>query len=600
MALARDAGPSLIVSREAEYREIESWYRDLLERSAPPAGLRWDPVKVGPTWQWSEESGWLLPERTLGWRRLAWAGVWLRGKRGPWAYTAEQARFLLHFHAVAEDGSPEHHSAVLQRLKGWGKDPVAATEGVAACFAPTVFDHWDGDEPVGREDENAWVQIVAVSQEQTKNTMKLLPGLVPAETRAYYGIQIGKTNLWGMGDTRQIEAVTASPLALEGGRPTLIVRNETQNWNSSNGGHDMAGVMEGNAAKRDADSPARILDICNAYRPGEDSVGQRVREGWEATQGDREAEDEEDRPRFLEFGLLYDSLEAPPDAPLTAEAAVEVVEAVRGDAVWLDAKGRILKSILNPANPPSESRRKWYNQVTAEEDAWLTPQQWDALAHPELAIEPGEEVALFLDCSKSDDATGLVACRISDGLVTVLGMWQKPPSARVERSKVWLAPREKVDAAVEAAFERYTVVAFFGDPSHVLEDESMNRYWDGLFDRWHQRHKSKLRLWARQGRDSGHAVMFDMALIDNQKRFVEALGIVEADVEAGALLHDADPRMRQHVLNSRRQPTRAGLSIAKEHRESRKKIDLAVCMVGARMVRRAYLNTRTKKGGRVW
>src|SRR5699024_10649297 len=150
------------------------------------------------------------------------------------------------------------------------------------------------------------------------------------------GIQVGKTSVWGLGDTRQIEAVTNSTMAIEGGRPTLVVRNETQNWNSSNGGHDMAGALEGNAAKRDMDSPARMLDICNAYRPGEDSVAQRVREAWESTLGNVDADDEADRPKMLDFGLLYDSLEAPPEAPLTADAAPEVVAAVRGDAEWLD------------------------------------------------------------------------------------------------------------------------------------------------------------------------------------------------------------------------------------------------------------------------
>lgn len=598
MARLLDSGPALIVSREDEKREIISWYRAQLARTAPPQGLRWEPIKIGPTWQWSAKSGWLLPEFTLGWGLLAWAGMWLKGNAGPWLYTMEQARFLLHYYAIdPETGEFLNHSGALQRLKGWGKDPIAATLVPTEMVGPVRFEKIAGGEVVGREEPNAWVQVVAVSQEQTKNTMKLLPSLIPAETREHYGFQIGKLGAWALGDTRQAEAVTASPLALEGGRPTLVVRNETQNWNSSNGGHEMDGVLEGNAAKRDIDSPARMLDIFNAYRPGEDSVAERVREAWELAQGARPGSDEDAKPRYMELGLMYDSLEAPPEAPLNADAASDVVKAVRGDAVWLDAEGRILKSILNPKNPPSESRRKWYNQITAAEDAFTTPQTWDGHADTELMLEPGEEIALFADCSKSDDATGIVACRISDGVVFPLGMWQRPPG---ERGKGWLAPREKFDAVISSAIEGFRVVAYFADPSHALEDETMTRYWDGLLDEHHRQFQRSLKLWAKPGKARGHSVMFDMSDSANHRMFVDAVGQFEADLDAGLIKHNGDARLRNHMLNAVRYPTRHGMSVAKEHRESRKKIDLAVCAIGARMVRRMYLNQAARGKGKVW
>ena len=193
---------------------------------------------------------------------------------------------------------------------------MAAGGAVASCFADLTFDRFDHNgEPVGREEPNAWVQVCAVSQEQTKNTMKLLPGLIPAETRRMYGIQLGKLNMYALGDSRQIEAVTSSPLALEGGRPTFLIRNETQNWNSSNGGHDMEGVLSGNAAKSEESVNGKMLDICNAYRDGEDSVAQRVREAWEGTQGDPNSNDQGLRPKYMDYGLLYDSIEAAPDTP---------------------------------------------------------------------------------------------------------------------------------------------------------------------------------------------------------------------------------------------------------------------------------------------
>src|SRR5690606_37923685 len=129
-----------------------------------------------------------------------------------------------------------------------------------------------------------------------------------------------------------------------------------------NDGHEMAAVIARNAAKS-PDGGARTLRITYAYEPGEDSVAER----------DREAYEQMAAGRTLFTGFLYDSLEAPPDAPLTADAAPSVVESIRGDSVWLQAS-RIVQEILDPRNPPSRSRRYWYNQITAAEDSWTTPQ----------------------------------------------------------------------------------------------------------------------------------------------------------------------------------------------------------------------------------
>jgi hypothetical protein len=381
--------------------------------------------------------------------------------------------------------------------------------------------------------------------------------------------------------------VTSSPRALEGGRPTFAIKNETHHWLWNNDGHGMAEVIGRNATKA-RDGNSRTLAITNAYEPSEDSVAQRDREAWE---------------RIGEAGgILYDSLEAPANASLDPATLPDVIRAIRGDATWLDIDG-ICAAVLDPRNPPSQSRRWWLNAIVAAEDAWIDPADFDLCrAGDDIApMVSGDEVVLFLDCSKSDDATGLVAVRLSDGLVHVLDMWQRPRQGDAGHEG-WTTPRHKVDNAVSMAFENYRVTAFFGDPSHVLEDESQERYWDGLFDQWHRTYSEQLEVWAKPGRD-GHAVMWDMSSPVRIEQFTAAAERCEQEISEHALLHDGDGRLRRHARNCKRYPNKWGISVWKGHRESARKIDLAVCMIGARMVRRLVLNNPNRKRrrtGKVW
>lgn len=577
MARAHSSGPAFHQSREADFADIERHYRELLERTLPPEDLEWEPVRIGPTWQWSPDAGWRLPEASLGWGFLSWTTYWLTDKRGqPWMWTPEQTRFLLWYYALESSGDFCYHSAALQRLKGWGKDPTAAGISVGSLHAPTLFDRWEGDRPVGRDDPEAWTQVVAVSQEQTQNTMKLFPGLIPQETRDYFGIQIGKLNVWSDGDRRQIQAITSNPLSVEGGRPHQIIRAETQNWLATNGGHEMVGAMEGNAAKSSTETPARILDIFNAYRPGRDSVAERAREAWESTQGDHAT--------AVDYGVLWDSLEAPPSAPLTKEAAPSVVRSIAGDAKWLDTRpnGRIVKSILNPENSPSESRRKWYNQITGTEDAWVEPRWVDQCTRDDLKLEPGDRVVLFGDGSKSDDDTGLVAVRLEDGFAQTLFFFHPSDGEIVNRLAV--------DTAVDRAFEDFRVVAFWFDPSHAKADDSIedDRFWWPMVDQWHQRYHRKLdkKFWPVKSGDKAHSIAFDMLRPSCQQLFQPAVSQAAEDLEAGVAIHHGGDRLRQHMKNARRREGRYGVTIGKEHRSSRRKVDLAVCFIGARMLMR--------------
>lgn len=627
----------------------------------------------GPTWSkdpsWEgprDPEGYILPKITLGWQAIKWAEENLLSddvdpiteKPIPFKFTNEQIRFVLWFYAIDENGKFLYREVVLQRLKGWGKDPLAAVIAAIEFVGPCRFAGWvtfsddpeqrerdrswaasmdlDEGDPFARPHPRAWIQIAAVSLKQTKNTMLLFQGLFSDACKAEHSIDIGKETIYAYHGQKQIEAVTSSPRSLEGNRPTLVIKNETHHWRENNDGHAMADAIERNATKAKGGA-ARTLAITNAYEPSEESVAQNEREAYEEALA---------AGRTEMLGLMYDSLEAPKSARLIPKLSEDqeknlspgekdtlrrryltrVLEQVRGGAWWLDIPSMV-NSILNPnkQNSASRSRRFWFNQVVAAEDAWVDPFAVDmaisALARDarEKAdgdagsilragwlVLPDDPIVMFFDGSKSDDSTALVGCRLSDGYIFTIGIWQKPKG---ERGEKWLAPRERVDERVLEAFTRFNIVAFWGDPSHAKDDSDDSTYWMGMIDKWMRVYKVDdpdgrwkaldPLYWPVKAGLRSHAVNFDMTATQRQEMFVDAaeeyVSAMETlnDIEefAPAFEIDGHPAMVSHHKNAIRyaHPV-GGVSLMKEHRESLRKIDLAVAAVGARMLRRVVLN----------
>lgn len=577
--MARRAGVAQVDESAAD--DIVAWYRDLLAGPAVapwaglvlPDGSPLNPALIGPTWQTTSEGEWVLPDRTLGWQVLVHCGLWHQHRSGvPWQFTGEQARWILWWYAVNDDNEFAYRDGVFQRVKGHGKDPLGANlcgvELAGPCrIDPEGREDQDGN-PLGVEHGEAWVQTAAVSLEQTKNTMRLFPTLFTPEAKARFGLQVGKEIVHGFGGERMIQAVTSSPATLEGARSTFTLKNETHHWLSNNEGHEMAAVIDRNATKSE-DGSARTLSITNAPEPGEDSVAERERDGYNAGVS----------RTSLVTGILYDSLEAPPDAPLSAEAAPAVVEAVRGDSVWLNVK-RIVQAILDPRNPPSRSRRFWYNQLVATEDAWIAPFEWDA-GFADVIVPDGEIITLGFDGSKSDDHSALIGCVVELDHLFEIDVWA-PDEHTNEVDRV------AIDAAVRKAFERYDVVAFFSD-LHP---------WESYVDRWAEDLGSTLCVKS----SLKQPVAFDMRA--RTAEFTAGCEALHDAVIEGETTHCGSSRFRQHVHNARRAPNKWGVSIRKEHRESARKIDSLPAAVLARIGRQQYQSLpenrkrRTKRSGR--
>lgn len=540
---------------------------------------------IGPTWRRRKSGGWYLPQRSLGWAILNWLYKYVRQPSGPRAGepflpTDEQARWILWWYAVDSRGRFIYRKAVLRRLKGWGKDPIAACLALVELCGPVEFSHFDANgEPVGKTRSAAWVQVAAVSLDQTKNTMSLFPAMISRELRDDYGLDVNKTVIYTRAGG-QIEAVTASPFALEGKRPTMVIKNETQWWVEANNGHAMAGVIAGNVDKA-AYGGCRVLSICNAHVPGLESDAERDWDAYEKVVAGQ----------AIDTGLLYDSIEAPPDTPVSEipspdidpegfEAGVALLRAgleiARGDAVWLDIE-TLIASILDIRNPITESRRKFLNQILASEDSWIAPYEWDSCHDTALRpLQKKDRITLGFDGSKSGDWTALVACRVEDGALFLIKAWN-PDRYGGE------IPRADVDRTVEWVFGRYDVVAMRAD---VREFESH-------VDAWAVKYGRKLRIKATPK----HAVAYDMR--SNVKGFtLDAERFLDAVLER-EVVHEGSPILRQHITNAHRRPNNHGVSIGKVTKDSDRKIDAAVCAVLAYGARMEFLMSKKGRGRRV-
>lgn len=506
----------------------------------------------------------------------------------PWRWTPGQKRFLILWYSVTEHGRWRYRSGVKRGAKGTGKDPFAGGWSLVELLGESQIDpempRDDRGRLMGLRHSLPLVQIASNSEAQSKDVLRIANAMLNRDARDYYGVDCGETRTILKDTGGRLELLTASEKSSEGDPATAIILNESHHMTASSGGHKIAEVARRNVGKSPAALQARLLECTNAHLMGTDSVAERSYEAWQSQVSGRTGG---------KVDILYDSIEAPPSLRLHIRAEREAgLAAAYMDAPWSDLE-RLSDEVLDPRTTPGDSIRYYFNGLAAAEDAWVDPRRFDILADSSVHVADGDQVALFLDCSKSEDATGLVGCRISDGHVFTVKVWQRPHG---DRGKGWLAPRHDVDAKVREAFDRYRVAWFGVDPSPARDDEDEALYWGELVDTWHRDFRNKVAVWATPGAQ-GSAVRFDMRLSQqggvrrNQAFTEEAMATANAiDNEDRPFTHDGNAALRMHVHNAKRRPNNWGYSLGKTSRDSTDLVDLAVCMVGARLGRRLVLN----------
>jgi hypothetical protein len=482
----------------------------------------------------------------------------------PFVLTEGQLRFVVwHYRlkpdAMAGTGKPSAafhfaRGSLLVRPQKWGKGPLSAAVVCAEAEGPVLFDGWDADgEPVGRPWATPWIQVTAVSEDQTDNIWRALVPMIEMGSIAADMPDTGETriNLRGGG---RVEPVTASARSRLGQRITFAPQDELQSWLQRNGGWALADNQRRNLAGMGG----RFMGTGNAYDPTEQSDLQRLVEN--------------------PVGVYVDYPQPPAGSVRNKRERRKVLRAVYGDAPHVDID-RIdieIESLL--ATDPPQAERYFLNRAQAGESVAFDAARWAQLADSTIVVPDEALVVIGVDGARFDDAVAVVATDIEQSFQWPLVIIERPPNAPDDYEH----DLGLIDGAITEAMDRLSVWRIYIDPQKIghLVTKWAGQYGEGRIQEWYTNRPRQIAYAVRNYRSS---------------------------MTAGDFHHDGDPTFAKHIANARRmslnvkdEDGRPMYSIQKDRAGSPNKIDAAMAAViswearsdaitaGAKRRRRAY------------
>jgi hypothetical protein len=471
----------------------------------------------------------------------------------PYKLTDEQLRFLLWMYRVdpetrwdpaANDGrggwrSPfvYYRGGQLVRPQKWGKGPFAAAIVCAEADdeGPVIFDGWDADgEPVGRPWATPWIQITAVSEDQTANVWRALQPMIELGAIHADIPDTGQTriNLPGGG---RIEPVTSSARSRLGQRITFAVQDEAHSWLERNGGR----LLADNQRRNLGGMGGRWLETGNAWDPREESVAQSTAESGEP-------------------GVYHDDVEPGSGSVRNKQDRRKMLKRVYGDSWWVDLD-RIDGEIqaLLARGEAAQAERFFLNRKLAGEDAAFPPELVDGLADRDYQLPKRPLIVLGVDGARFVDALAIVATEVVTGYQWPVGIWERPLHAGDDYEH----PFDEVDGAMIETFERCQVWRVYIDPQWI----------DHLVEKWQGRWGDKrvLPWFTNRPRQISWAV----------RNFADAAA-------AGDVTDNGDELLRRHTKNARKYMVnvfddkhRQMHTLSKDRPDSPRKIDAAMARV---------------------
>ena len=305
------------------------------------------------------------------------------------------------------------------------------------------------------------------------------------------------------------------------------------------------------------------LETTTMFSPGDDSAAEETFKEAEAIRSGKKRKGSHRLFYDHRWGVCQNLADEPALRLAIAEAY--------GDAIaWIDVDS-LVDECYDTRTSPAAVRRYFLNAQTSTSDSWIKAHEWEACGKPAVRdFEPGDMIVIGGDGAINDDATALVGCRVSDGHLQVLGVWEKPDGGEGEG---WQVDRVAVDACLSVAMRTYKVVGFYMDPPH----------WSDSLDRWHSEFSEKMQVKASERRPLEWWTNRPTQMVEALERFREAvlerrLSYAPPEDRVGEVAR-LSTVLKSHVLHARRKPTRAGMQIGKAYPGSPDKIDSCVAAV---------------------
>jgi phage terminase large subunit-like protein len=237
---------------------------------------------------------------------------------------------------------------------------------------------------------------------------------------------------------------------------------------------------------------------------------------------------------FTEFG-------APPGCAVDDEDAWTIANPALDDFLHRDA----LRATLPPKMRENAFSRYRLGQWVGVDDAWLPDGAWAACADATVSIPDGAEAVIAFDGSFNGDTTVLVVATVAERPhVDLVELWEADGHQ---------VPIVDVEAAIRAACRRWRVLEVAADPF-----------------RWAR----SLQLLDGEGLPVMEYPQSPGRMTPATARFYEA-------VVNGQLTHSGDSRLARHVGNAVLREDARGARLAKERKDSPRRIDAAVAAVMA-------------------